>query len=148
MPSKEKPAPPRAIIIHGLAHARIAAAEARALGVAVRLRSADGAGAFAGAAWFREIAATVRAEFPDVDIEASLDCADFAGHALAALRQGIELVRFRGPKRVREKVAAIAEARGAALDTDRRKALDLFDEPAPEAACRAWLGDGERRQAD
>ena len=133
---------PRAIVIHGLAQARAAAATARALGVAVRLRSARGAAAHAGPMWFRELVEIVRAEYPDVRIEASLDCADQAGLALGALRLGIETIRFDGPPRVRARIAAIAAALGAKMDDDGRRALDLAGVPDDrlEAACRDWLG--------
>lgn len=130
----------RAVIIHGFAHARAAAAAARSLGVPVVLRSAPGAGAYAGAPWFREIVKAVRAEFPDVEIAASLDCGDHPGWALAAIRARIEMVRFDGRKAAREKIAAIAARSGASLDADRAPALDLAGENDAEAACLDWLG--------
>lgn len=142
MAAKRKTVPRRAIIIHGLAHARAAAAAAATLGRPVRLRSAPGAGNYAGAPWFREILAIVRREFPNADIDGSLDCGDQSGAVLAALRHGVKLIRFHGRGKVREKVRAIAGTCGARLDGDRGSALDLADSPDPEAACRAWL---ERR---
>lgn len=135
----KKPQPPRAVIVHGIGHARAAACAARDLAVPVTLRSAPGAAGYAGALWFRELIAIVRAEFPDVSIEASLDCADQAGYALGALRQGIGVIRFNGRKKVADKIAAIVTAHGATLDTDRRPALDLDGIADPEAACRDWL---------
>ena len=43
------PRTPRIVIVHGIAHARAAAAASAALGVPVRIRSAPGAAAYAGA---------------------------------------------------------------------------------------------------
>lgn len=135
--------PPRAVIVHGRDHACAAAAAAAELGVAVRLRSAPGAAAYAGTLWFLGIVDGARAAFPDARIEAALDCGDQPGTALAALRQGAKMIRLEGPKAVRDKVAAIAGQYGAHIDTDRRKALDLFGVDDPEAACRAWLTPGK-----
>ena len=106
----------RSIIIHGIDDARIAAAAARSLGVGVRLTSAPGAVSYGGAAWFAEIIALVRAEFPDVAIDAILDCGDAPGHAMAALRTGVTSIRFTGPRRVRDKLEALAHDLGATLE--------------------------------
>ena len=132
--------PPRLIIIYGIEHARAAARAAIALDVPVRLRSAPGAAAYGGAAWFLEIVEAARAEFPDARVEASLDCADAPGYAMAALRRGAEMIRFRGTTATNRKVAQLAEAHGAQLDTSRARPLDLFGVADPEKACRAWLG--------
>ena len=131
---------PRIIIVHGIAHARAAAAAASELGVAVRIRSAPGAAAYGGAGWFLEIIAIVRAEFPDAGIEASLDCADAPGYAMAALRRGAAMIRFQGPKAASEKIARLAEANGAVLDSSRATPLDLLGAGDPERACLDWLG--------
>jgi hypothetical protein len=126
------------IIVHNIAHARAAAEAAVAAKVSVRLRSAPGAARYAGAAWFAALIDIVREEFPAAKIEASLDCATDAGMALAALRTGLALVRFTGPPRVKRKIAAIAQAHGAALD-DAPAAIDLLDHAAPESALRTAL---------
>ena len=130
---------PRPIIVHGLAHARAAAAAADALGVPVRIRSAPGAGGYGGAGWFLEMIAIVRAEYPHARIEASLDCADAPGHAMAALRRGAGMIRFRGTKTTNETIAQLAAAHGAALDKARARPLDLFGIGDPATACRNWL---------
>lgn len=139
--------PPRAVIVHGRDHARAAAAAAAELGVAVRLRSAPGAAAYAGTLWFLGVVDRARSDYPDARIEAVLDCGDQPGTALAALRQGATMIRLEGPKAVRDRVAAIAAQYGAQIDIDRRKALDLFGIKDPEAACRAWLARGEKPAA-
>ena len=131
---------PRIIIVHGIAHARAAAAAATALDVAVRIRSAPGAAAYGGAGWFLEIIDIVRAEYPNARIEAALDCADAPGYAMAALRRGAEMLRFRGTKTAGEKVAQLADAHGAVLDKSRAVPLDLSGISDPESACLGWLG--------
>ncbi len=134
------PSRPPTFVIHGLADARAAAAAAAEAGIAIRLLSAPGAAAYGGAGWFREIAAAIHAEFPGLAVEAVLDCGDAPGHALAALRAGIAAIRFDGPKRVRDKIAAIAHQCDAVLDAGGGKALDLGEVADRDSACRAWLG--------
>ena len=136
---------PRAVIVHGLAEARAACAVAHELGVAVELRSAPGAAASLGPLWFQEIVAAIETEFPDLTVDAVLDCADAPGYALAALRQGLGRIRFTGPVVTRDKIAAIARRCGAAVESGRPpRALDAAREPDADAALRAWLG-GKRR---
>ncbi len=132
---------PRTVVIHSLAHARAALAAAAKAGAGVRLRSAPNAAAYAGAAWFQEVVQQAGDAYPGVAVEASLDCGDHAGLALGALRQGIRLVRFTGPRAVRERIAAIASGCGGALDRDRRRALDLgrVAERDAETALEDWL---------
>ena len=130
----------RAVVVHGMDHARAALAAATELDVAVRLLSAPGAAAFAGALWFERVIAEARREFPDAKCDAALDCGDSAGLALGALRQGLPLIRFHGPKAVAGRVAAIARRHGAALDVGRGAALDLAQVDDPLNACRDWLG--------
>jgi fructose/tagatose bisphosphate aldolase len=131
----------RCIIVHGIDDARTAAAAARSLGVGVRLASAPGAASHAGAAWFAEIAALVKAEYPDVPIDATLDCGDAPGHAMAALRAGVTSIRFTGPRRVREKIAAIAKGHGARLDDLDGPALDISLCRHAAKDCRNWLAE-------
>ena len=138
-PNLRRKAPPAAVIVHSLDHARAACLAARALAVPLCLRSAPGAAGYAGPAWFRELALAVAEEFPDVDVATSLDCGAAPGDALAALRAGVGTIRLRAPKKVRDKILIIAERCGARLDDDRRAALDLDGLAEPEAACRAWL---------
>jgi hypothetical protein len=126
---------PPTFIIHGLAHALAAARAAAAQGVRIRLMSAAGAGSYAGAAWFAAVIEEVRNRCPAAAVEAVLDCADSPGHALAALRQGIRLIRLTGHRRAVAAVADIAAQRGAAIDRRRGPALDLAGKKDPESAC-------------
>ncbi|MBI4184420.1 MAG: hypothetical protein HY521_10520 [Proteobacteria bacterium] len=130
---------PRAVVVHGLDHLRAALAAAREAGAALVIESAPGAGAFAGAPWFLAMLARARAEYPEVEVGAVLDCGDRPGAALAALRAGVSCVRLAGPAGVRRRVAEIAAQLGARLDAGGRETLDLAGEADPGRACRAWL---------
>ncbi len=133
----------KAVIIHSLAHARAALGAAAEAGVPVTLASAPGAAAYGGPAWFREVVRIARRDFPQVEVSAVIDCGGRAGDVMAALRLGLERVRFTGKKAVAEKLAAMADELGAELVTGRLEALDLRAERDPAAACRAWLAEGK-----
>ncbi len=129
----------RAILVHDLAQARTAAAAAAELGVAATLTTAPGAAAYLGAGWAGALNVVMAREFPQARVQLVLDCGAQAGHVLAALREGVALVRFTGRKVVAAKLAEIAAAQGAELLTGRLQALDLAQEADPAAACRHWL---------
>jgi hypothetical protein len=99
-------------IIHGWADAQAALAAA---GRNLTLVSAPGAGGYAGAAWFAALAAQGEAAFPHVAQRWVLDCADAPGHVLAALRAGVRAIVFTGAAELRERLAGVAAACGAAL---------------------------------
>ncbi len=128
------------IIVHSLAHARAALAAARAAGVPVTLVSAAAAGGYAGPLWFKSLLEAARADFPEIEIAAVLDCAGVAGTTLAALRHGIKRVRFTGTEAACAPLREIAEQLGAEIETgEAPDALDLLNERDPEAAARAYL---------
>ncbi len=136
----ERPLPP-AIVVHGLAHAKAALAAAAALGVPVTLMSAKGAAGYAGPSWFRAVIEEARAAHPEAEVTAVLDCGDMPGYALAALRDGVAVIRFADD--TAGKISDIAAQRGARVIAERPEALDLAAvERArrdPERACREWL---------
>jgi fructose/tagatose bisphosphate aldolase len=136
----------RRIIVHSLAEARAALGAAAALGVPVTLMSAAGAGAYAGPRWFKALIEAACAEHPGVAVDAVLDCAEEAGTVMSALRAGITRVRFTGSPAMRDRLAAIAAATGAALeDESGGETLDLLEARDPAAAARAFLaGNGSR----
>jgi hypothetical protein len=107
---------PPAIIIHNLAHARLALADGRP----VTLLSAPGAAVYAGCLWWRELLA--EAAF---DGTALLDCADAPGRALEALKLGLHGLVLRCPPAAFAVVAELAAAQGALLLADAPPALDL-----------------------
>ena len=130
---------PRAVVVHSLDHARLALSAARTAGKPIVLRSAKGAAAYAGPGWFAAMIARAAREFPGVQFSASLDCGSEPGHAMAALREGVRLVRIDAPKKLRAKVASMAKKSGAALDEDEAPALDLLSLADAAAALREWL---------
>ena len=128
------------IIVHSLAHARAALAAARDLGLPVTLASGAGAGGYAGPLWFKSLIAAARAEFPQTEATAVLDCGGEAGTTLAALRHGFKRVRFTGDAAALQPLREIAQELGAEIETgDAPAALDLLNETDPEAAARAYL---------
>ncbi|HXZ02522.1 MAG TPA: hypothetical protein VEI03_21185 [Stellaceae bacterium] len=132
----------RRVIVHSLEQARAAIDAAAALGVAVTIESAAGAGTYAGPLWFKALIAEARAAHPEVEVTEVLDCAEQAGTTLAALRAGLKRVRFTGPEERRRVLAEIAAAQGAAVEgASAEPALDLLDERDPEAALRPFLGE-------
>jgi fructose/tagatose bisphosphate aldolase len=127
------------IIVHSPDHARAAVAAAAALHVPVTLVSAPGAGAYAGAAWFKALVAEATAAFPQAAVYAILDCGEAPGAVLAALRAGFRRVIFTGAEAARLRLVAFAGTRDAVLDPAEAPALDLLDARDAEAACRAYL---------
>ncbi len=96
-------------IVGGLDEAR--AALAAAAGAPVTLVSPPGAAAYLGAGYFRALVEAARAEAPEVEIVALLDCAGDSGSALAALRAGLGVI-FTGPEPAAARIADIAAQRG------------------------------------
>jgi fructose/tagatose bisphosphate aldolase len=131
--------PGKAVVIHDLDQARIALEAACAVGRPITLLSAPAAASAVGPAWFATLVRTVRAEFPQVEIEAILDCDRAAGRAMAALQAGFNGIVFTGSETVLLKLADLGEDLHCTLYDMRPKALDLLAEKDPAAACRAWL---------
>ena len=132
------------IIVHSLGDARAALAAARDLRLPVTLASAAGAGGYAGPLWFQSLIAIARAEFPQAEAAAVLDCGSEAGTTLAALRHGFKRVRFTGEAAALQPLREIARELGAEIETGAApEALDLLGETDPEAAARAYLAAGK-----
>jgi len=129
-----------AFVIHSLEHAKAALAAAAEAGLPVTLVSAEGAAAYVGAMWFREMVALAARDHPDLPVTAVLDCGDRPGDVLAALRHDLKTLSFSGRPAATKMLAAIAADYGAELVARPRDALDLLDQPDPTAACRAWIG--------
>jgi hypothetical protein len=133
------PREPRAVTVHGLEDALAAAAAAAALGRPVRLLSAPGAAAYAGAGWFAALVRLARQRQPQAALAATLDCGDRPELVQGALRAGLDDLVFTGPAAVAARLADIAGQRGARLRRRRPPALDLAGVADPAAACRGWL---------
>ncbi len=124
-----------AIVVHSLDHAVAALAAAAALDTPVTLISAAGAAFQAGPAWFKALITEATALHPKIEVTAILDCGDEAGMAMAALRAGINHLRFDGSPEIHGKLAAM----GAVLVESPARSLDLLDCWNPQAACEAFL---------
>lgn len=101
--------------MHTLDEARAALGDARRRALSATLVSPPGAAAYLGVGFFWAVVEAARAEAPEVEVEAVMDCRDDPGWALAALRTGFKSVVLGGNRRARARVAAIARAMGARL---------------------------------
>jgi hypothetical protein len=137
-------APPMApaVIVHGLAEARIAVAAAcprRGL----TLLSAPGAGVYAGAGWWRGLAEAASGSRPELRLVAVLDCADAPGAALAAIRERIPAIVFTGAEAMMHRLCAIAAGQRTILLPRAPPALDLAGfragNPRQAARLKQWL---------
>ena len=138
---------PRPIIVHSAEHICAALEAAHQLGIEVTLRTAPGAAHYAGPLYLIKLVTQVidgepRPVGADRLAGVVLDCGEDATLAHAAFRTGWRAVLFTGPARLRAEVRAAAEAHGALVLSRAAPALDLLDEAAPLAACRAWLTKG------
>jgi hypothetical protein len=122
----DRPCPP-AVIVHGLAHLRLALAQGRP----VTLLSAQAAGALGGALWWRALMRQGNPAMPDI-----LDCGDDAAAALAALREGQRILVLTGP--AVQVVTQAAATVGARILRTPPPALDLRL-PAASRRLEAWL---------
>ena len=130
----------RPVVIHGLAEAVLALDAAAATGRSALLVSPPGAAGYAGAGWFKAMTDRLRQARPDAHFVAVLDCANWPGRVLEALRSGVEHIRFVGEGPAAATLTALASAHGATLWRDIGGALDLRLTGKPAAACRAWMG--------
>ena len=131
-----------ALVVHGIDDALQAVAAARDLDTPLTLISAPGAAAYAGPVWFLALVEQARAASPDLPIAGVLDCADDAGHAMAALRAGVEAIVFTGDDPVAGKLSAIAEASGAVVLRARPSCCDPESAKGKQAAFAAFLSGG------
>jgi hypothetical protein len=120
---------PPAVVVHGLAQARLALAP----GLGVTLLSGPGAALYAGCGWWRALVAASGAAGPDI-----LDCADAPGRAMEALRAGCRLIVLDPAVPAFGLVAARAAAIGALVLPERPLALNLA-EPGALRRLEAWL---------
>ncbi|MGH7120102.1 MAG: hypothetical protein ACREFP_14120 [Acetobacteraceae bacterium] len=123
-----------AVIVHGLADARMALAPGRP----VLLVSAPGAALYAGCGWWRAMIAVARAEFPATAADDLLDCADAPGRALEALRLGLKNLVLDPDCPASPAVRRVAACLGAAILPRAPDALDLA-EPGARSRLTAWL---------
>ncbi len=123
-----------AVIVHGLADARMALAPGRP----VLLVSGPGAALYAGCGWWQAMIAAARAEFPATEADDLLDCADAPGRALEALRLGLRNLVLDPECPAFPSVQRAAACLGARLLPRVPAALDLA-EPGAKRRLAAWL---------
>ena len=137
------PLPPaRPVMIHGLADGFLALDTAAAVGRSALLISPPGAAGYAGAGWFKELVTQWQAARPEAAFVAILDCANWPGRVLEALRAGLSHIRFVAPMgddRSQAELSALAAAHRATLWREIGDVLDLRRTGKPGAACRAWM---------
>ncbi len=122
------------LIVHDIGHVRDAVATAKDLGRPVTLISAPGAAASMGADVFNRMIDAVRAENPDSDIVAVIDCGADPGQAMQALRFGSQNIRLDAPEGVLAKLRDMAD--GMILDGGPIAAYDMAGDTYDLAA---WL---------
>ena len=130
----------KSVTVYGLEHAVSAARVAAEAGVAIYLISGEAAAAHAGPAWFRSLLEETRKQAPDADVEGALDCDDFTGYALAALREGLSTIIYDGT--ANDAVDDIARQCDATVLRSRYESLDARAAESAgslEAALRAWF---------
>lgn len=127
------------VVVHTAAQATAALAAAARAGRPIVLASAPDAAASMGAGLFRAMVAAAREAEPDARSLAVLDCGGRPGDVMAALREGVEAVCFRGDPETAAKLADMAEQSGARVLTALDASLDLAGTHAPEAAVFALL---------
>jgi hypothetical protein len=125
---------PPEVVIHDLEQAHAALAAARELGVAIELRSAPGAAAYAGVGYLKALG--------DLAGQTLLvDCGEDAGLVMAALRTGCRKIAFSGSADIALRLADMAARLGALFRHERAPpvCLDLAPDADAGRACRAWL---------
>ena len=140
--SQNKPRVKR-IIIHGIEHARFACKIADGINpkanLVLELWSDNNGAASLGPVWFKGIIDIVHKDFPELKIIGVLDCGDGAGHALAALRQGISCIYTSTRPSVAIKIKMIADKVHAGVRTRRPPMLNLIEQRDPFTSLRKFL---------
>lgn len=106
--------------------------------------SPPGAAAYWGPLYFQSLVRLAAEAEPGAGFTAILDCADRPGDVLAALRQGLTDLVFHGSGEVRDKLAAIAVAKGARLLPPTDVDIDLGSVRDPVASCREMFAAKQR----
>jgi hypothetical protein len=122
------------VVVHDLEQARHAVAAAADLGVAVDLRSAPDAAAYAGVGFLHAIGEALGRPL-------IVDCGADAGLVMAALRTGCRTLAYAGPHETFERLAEMADQVGAALRHEPAppEVLPLDPEDEPGLALRRHL---------
>lgn len=114
-------------MVHHLDQARAALRVAAEVGCAIELRSAPGAGGYAGVGYLKVLG-------DQVGDELWIDCGDDAGLVMAALRTGCGRIAFSGDVEVRRRLDDMAMQLGATLIATTRAPEALILQPEDDAA--------------
>ena len=131
--------PRLACIVADLRLARIAVEAATAACADAELWSPPDASANLGVGYWAALDRAIAENAQPGRARTVLDCGSAPGFVLAAFREGLGTVHVAVRDDVRAKLAAIAEAYGAALHPGPPPALDLRDRLDPAASCRFAL---------
>lgn len=82
------------------------------------LSSPEGGAAFAGAGYYQAMFHYVKSLYPEVQVKFILDCANYPGWVMSALRQGVRCIRFSGNPEIAEKLRFLAQTYGAEIIMD------------------------------
>jgi hypothetical protein len=128
------PLTPPAVVVHDLGQAQAALSVARDLGVAIELRSAPDAAAYAGVGYLKALGELAGQEL-------RIDCGDDAGLVMAALRTGCRRLAFSGATDLAGRLADMAAQLGADFrhEVMAPACLELAPDADAGPACRAWL---------
>ena len=112
---------------------------AKETGCEVLLISAPGAAAYLGGAVFRELLEEAHAAEPEAKFQGILDCADDAGIAMNAVRQGVKQIAFHATPEINKKIDAICK-QAKALRVDLPTAPhDLNGAKTTLEKCISWI---------
>jgi hypothetical protein len=127
--------------VHDLGQARAALAAAAELAVAIQLRSAPDAAAYAGVGYLYELGRAAGHEL-------LIDCGDDPGLVMAALRTGCRKLAFSGTAELAAKLADLAAQHGATLrhETAPPDTLQLDAGADPLPALQARLAQSPTRR--
>ena len=128
------------VAINGIGDARSVCKAAINYGHRVTLWSSKGASGHMGPLWFLEISKRINREFPELAIQAVLDCGAAPGDAMAAIRSGIKAIALTAKFPVKNKIRHIATEEKVVLVKRVPKILDLKYSSNPEDDCRIWFG--------
>ena len=129
----------RVVIIHNAEQVKSALAVAQELHCEVTLQSAPDAVFYAGALYLLRMFEQEKANFPDVNAQFILDCADSRAKAIEAMQTGHLHIRSNAPESIRKKLAAIAAEQGISFHAEPYEALDLQPIRATKDAIIKWL---------
>ncbi len=128
------------IVVYALEDAKNALEAAIRLNLSVTLVSPTNAVAYAGPAWFRELISQAHNSFPQASFNSVLDCSGEAGHALSAIREGVQAICYSGSEILNNKITDIASQAGCKIiEIDYENALDLSKHNDKASICHQWL---------